>query len=58
MPERRDFHSLKEAQVVIEKWRVMCNTLRPHSAGDRPPAPAACNSVAPPNSLSQPMAVM
>ena len=36
------FYSLKEAQVVIEKWRVMYNTLRPHSAlGYRPPAPAA-----------------
>ncbi|WP_424667180.1 IS3 family transposase [Candidatus Binatus sp.] len=36
------FYSLKEAQVVIEKWRVVYNTLRPHSAlGYRPPAPAA-----------------
>jgi putative transposase len=36
------FYSLKEAQVVIEKWRVMYNTTRPHSAlGYRPPAPAA-----------------
>jgi len=53
------FYSLKEAQVVIEKWRVMYNTLRPHSAlGYRPPAPAACSSLAPPNSISQPMAVM
>jgi putative transposase len=33
------FYSLKEAQVVIEKWRVVYNTLRPHSAlGYRPPA--------------------
>jgi transposase InsO family protein len=23
---------MKEAQVVIEKWRVVYNTLRPHSA--------------------------
>ncbi len=30
--ERRDFYSLKEAQIVIEKWRVMYNTLRPHPA--------------------------
>jgi putative transposase len=30
----------KEAQIVIEKWRVLYNTLRPHSAlGYRPPAP-------------------
>ncbi|HEY6369712.1 MAG TPA: IS3 family transposase [Candidatus Sulfotelmatobacter sp.] len=36
------FYSLKEAQVVIEKWRVEYNTRRPHSAlGYRPPAPAA-----------------
>jgi transposase InsO family protein len=36
------FFSLREAQVVIEKWRVIYNTLRPHSAlGYRPPAPAA-----------------
>ena len=26
------FYSLKEAQIVIEKWRVLYNTLRPHSA--------------------------
>lgn len=37
------FYPLKEAQVVIEKWRVVYNTLRPHSA---------------PNPISQPMAVM
>jgi hypothetical protein len=36
------FYSLKEAQIVIEKWRVMYNVLRPHSSlGYRPPAPAA-----------------
>ena len=36
------FYSLREAQAVIEKWRVVYNTLRPHSAlGYRPPAPAA-----------------
>src|ERR1700682_5230756 len=38
------FYSLKEAQIVIENWRVEYNTKRPHSAlGYRPPAPAACN---------------
>ena len=26
------FYSLKEAQIVIEKWRVEYNTSRPHSA--------------------------
>ena len=36
------FYSLKEAQIVIEQWRVEYNTKRPHSAlGYRPPAPAA-----------------
>ena len=34
------FYSLKEAQAVIEKWRIHYNTRRPHSAlGYRPPAP-------------------
>jgi hypothetical protein len=33
------FYSLKEAQVVIEQWRVHYNTQRPHSSlGYRPPA--------------------
>jgi len=33
------FYSLKEAQVVIEKWRELYNTKRPHSAlGYRPPS--------------------
>ena len=53
------FYSLKEAQIVIEKWRVEYNTRRPHSAlGYRPPAPAAYSSLVPPNSVSQPSAVM
>ena len=34
------FYSLREAQVVIEKWRNHYNTKRPHSSlGYRPPAP-------------------
>ena len=34
------FYSLKEAQMVIEKWRVHYNTQRSHSAlGYRSPAP-------------------
>lgn len=34
------FYTLKEAQTVIEQWRVHYNTKRPHSAlGYRPPAP-------------------
>jgi len=36
------FYSLKEAQVIIENWRVEYNTFRPHSSlGYRPPAPEA-----------------
>ena len=34
------FYSLKEAQVLIERWRQHYKTVRPHSAlGYRPPAP-------------------
>lgn len=36
------FYTLKEAQVLIERWRVEYNTIRPHSSlGYRPPTPAA-----------------
>ena len=35
------FYSLREAQVVIEKWRAHYNTQRPHSSlGYRPPSTA------------------
>ena len=52
------FYSLKEAQIVIESWRVEYNTERPHSAlGYRPPAPvAAFRPVA--GALSQAQIVM
>lgn len=34
------FYTLKEAKVLIERWRVHYNTIRPHSSlGYRPPAP-------------------
>ena len=34
------FHTVREAQVLIEQWRQHYNTVRPHSAlGYRPPAP-------------------
>ena len=29
---REIFYSLKEAQIVIERWRVLYNTLRSHSS--------------------------
>ena len=52
------FYSLKEAQIVIERWRKEYNTERPHSAlGYRPPAPvAAFRPVA--GALTQPKTVM
>ena len=53
------FYSLKEAQVLIEQWRVVYNTLRPHSAlGNNPPAPAACTPARALSPVSQPGAVM
>ena len=34
------FYTLKEAQVLIERWKQHYNTIRPHSSlGYRPPAP-------------------
>lgn len=37
---REIFYSLKEAQAMIERWRVYYNTKRPHSSlGYKPPAP-------------------
>lgn len=39
---RERFYSLKEAQVLIEAWRLEYNHIRPHSSlGYRPPAPLA-----------------
>ncbi len=56
---RELFYSLKEAQIVIEQWRVEYNTRRPHSAlGYRPPVPAAYSPLVPTNQVSQPQAVM
>jgi len=37
---REIFYSLKEAQILIERWRMHYNTQRPHSSlGYKPPAP-------------------
>lgn len=34
------FYTILEAHVVIERWRLHYNTVRPHSSlGGRPPAP-------------------
>lgn len=36
------FYSVKEAEILIEQWRIEYNTIRPHSAlGYKPPAPKA-----------------
>jgi hypothetical protein len=39
---REIFYTVKEAQILIERWRRAYNTVRPHSAlGYHPPAPEA-----------------
>lgn len=49
---REVFDTLYEAQVLIERWRIGYNTIRPHSSlGYRPPAPEAIQ----PNWLNQPL---
>jgi putative transposase len=36
------FYTLKEAQIMTERSRIHCNTVRPHdSLGRLPPAPDA-----------------
>ena len=40
--DREIFYTLLEAKVLIERWRVHYNRIRPHSSlGYRPPAPEA-----------------
>jgi transposase InsO family protein len=42
------FDTLLEAKVLIERWRVLYNTVRPHSSlGYRPPAPEAIAPLTP-----------
>ena len=34
------FYTIKEAEILIEQWRVHYNTVRPHSSlNSNPPAP-------------------
>jgi transposase InsO family protein len=41
------FYTLKEAEVMIEKWRVHYNTIRPHSSlGGKPPSPVTIQALA------------
>ena len=48
------FYSLKEAQILTERWRVHYNTVRPHSSlGYRPPAPMAYSLAIPQPSASR-----
>ena len=48
------FHTLREAQALIERWRQHFNTIRPHSApGHRPPAPEVATP-GPPTPLRRP----
>jgi len=50
------FYSLREAQVVIEAWRLEYNRVRPHSSlGYQPPAPATYRPA--PLTLEQPHAL-
>ena len=47
------FYTLREAKVLIERWRRHYNTVRPHSAlGYRPPAP---ETIAPAEACSAPL---
>ena len=42
------FPTLREAQIIIERWRIQYNTPRPHSTlGCRPPAPETRQLVTP-----------
>jgi putative transposase len=46
--DREIFYSLKEAEILIEQWRIEYNTVRPHSAlGYRPPAPKTIIEISP-----------
>jgi len=49
------FYTLREAKVLIERWRVHYNTVRPHSSlGYRPPAPEAILPAEPPFAALRP----
>ena len=53
--EREVFDTLHEARVLIERWRVHYNTIRPHSAlGYEPPAPEARHVVEPSSASLRP----
>ena len=50
------FDTMLEAKVLIERWRVRYNTVRPHSSpGYRPPAPEAVLPPVPSDSGATPL---
>ena len=50
---QRFFYTLREAKVLIERWRQYYNRQRPHSSlGYRPPAPEAITAVPPASATS------
>ena len=50
------FYTLREAKVLIERWRQYYNRKRPHSSlGYRPPAPEAIAPVPPASATLQPV---
>ncbi len=52
---REIFYTLTEAKVLIERWRLEYNTVRPHSSlGYRPPAPAAIEPCEPGSATLRP----
>ena len=54
--DREIFYTLKQARVLIERWRQQYNRVRPHSSGYRPPAPMALLlNPAPLRRLQQPL---
>ena len=53
--EREVLDTLHEAKVLIERWRVHYNTMRPHSSlGYRPPAPESWMVVEPSSAALRP----
>lgn len=47
------FYSLKEAKILIERWRDHYNAVRPHSAlRYRPPAPITFDRTIPPRGMN------
>lgn len=55
--DREIFYTLAEAKVLIERWRYVYNTIRPHSSLEyRPPAPEAVMIWPPASATLQPVA--